>query len=99
MKIDLPSLGATKLASAPRVGRVRRIHLDSGGYTRSGQYYGTGGRLYAADIEYQVIAGRHSDTPFIEYEETIEVRAGSVQDAKEQILEIARNMHGRHGGM
>ncbi len=30
---------------------VRRVHLDRGGYTKSGRYYGTGPRLYECDLE------------------------------------------------
>lgn len=90
----------------PKVGRVRRLHLDRGGYLRDGDYRGintgihAGHKLYAADVEYQIIAsGRFADEPFIEKETTIEVRARDPKEAKRMIQEIAEKKHGKHGGL
>lgn len=87
----------------PKVGRVRRLKLDSGGYLRGSRgrdYRGsTDENIYAADIEYQIISGPYGNEPFIEKETTIEVRARDPKEAKRMIQEIANKKHGKHGGL
>jgi hypothetical protein len=66
--------------------RIRRIHLDSGGYVRQGQpggchgqYYGVGAPLYMVDDE-------PNDTTDIIGE--VVIRAADRDDVKRQLREI-----------